>query len=49
MELYLRLLDKCEPKSGEEPPIGLILCSQKQREQIEPLELDKVKSEFQNI
>ena len=41
MELYLKWLDKYERKNGEESPIGLILCSQKQREQIELLELDK--------
>ena len=41
MELYLKWLDKYERKAGEETPIGLILCSQKQQEQIELLELDK--------
>lgn len=28
-------------KSGEESPIGLILCAEKKQEQIELLELDK--------
>jgi predicted nuclease of restriction endonuclease-like (RecB) superfamily len=41
MELYLKWLDKYERKPGEECPIGLILCAQKQHEQIELLELDK--------
>ena len=41
MELYLKWLDKYERKAGEETPIGLILCSQKQQEQIELLELNK--------
>ena len=41
MELYLRWLDKYERQSGEQPPLGLILCSGKQREQIELLELDQ--------
>jgi hypothetical protein len=41
MELYLKWLDKHERKAGEETPIGLILCSQKQQEQIELLELNK--------
>jgi predicted nuclease of restriction endonuclease-like (RecB) superfamily len=41
MELYLRWLDKYERRSGEEPPIGLILCSEKNREQIELLQLDR--------
>lgn len=41
MELYLRWLDKYEHKSGEEPPLGIILCAGKKQEQIELLELDK--------
>ena len=40
MELYLRWLDKHERRLGEEQPIGLILCSEKDREQIELLQLD---------
>jgi predicted nuclease of restriction endonuclease-like (RecB) superfamily len=41
MELYLKWLDKYERKEGEGLPIGLILCSEKQQEQIELLELNK--------
>jgi len=41
MELYLRWLDKYERRSGEEAPIGLILCSEKDEEQIELLRLDQ--------
>jgi len=41
MELYLRWLDRYERRKGEEPPIGLILCSEKNREQIELLQLDQ--------
>ena len=41
MELYLRWLDKFEREPGEEPPLGIILCAGKKREQIELLELDK--------
>lgn len=41
MELYLRWLDKYERKIGEEPPMGLILCTNKNKEHIELLELDK--------
>jgi predicted nuclease of restriction endonuclease-like (RecB) superfamily len=41
MELYLRWLDKYERKDFEEPPLGIILCSQKKHEAIELLELDK--------
>ena len=39
MELYLRWLDKHERQPGENPPLGLILCSDKNQEQIELLEL----------
>jgi hypothetical protein len=40
MELYLRWLDKFERRPHtEEPPIGLILCSAKDEEQIELLQL----------
>lgn len=41
MELYLRWLDKCERKPAEEAPLGLILCTEKDREQIALLKLDK--------
>jgi hypothetical protein len=39
MELYLKWLDKYERKDGENPPIGLILCTEIHREQIELLEM----------
>lgn len=41
MELYLRWLDKHERRDGEDSPLGLILCSEKDQEQIELLELDR--------
>jgi len=41
MELYMRWLDRYERRQGEEPPIGLILCGEKNREQIELLQLDR--------
>ncbi len=41
MELYLRWLDQHERQPGEDPPLGIILCAGKKREQIELLELDK--------
>lgn len=41
MELYLRWLAKYEQEAEENPPLGLILCSGKNDEQIELLELDK--------
>lgn len=41
MELYLRWLDKYERRSEENPPIGLILCAGKKKEQIELLELNR--------
>ena len=42
MELYLRWLAKYDQEPGDEPPLGIILCSGKKHEQIELLELDKV-------
>jgi predicted nuclease of restriction endonuclease-like (RecB) superfamily len=41
MELYLRYLEKYEKVAGENLPIGLILCSGKNEEHIELLELEK--------
>ena len=41
MELYLRWLVKHEQEAGENPPLGIILCTGKAKEQIELLELDK--------
>ncbi len=41
MELYLRWLDRYERRPGEDLPIGLILCGEKNREQIELLQLDR--------
>jgi len=41
MELYLRWLAKYEQQSGEESPIGLILCAGKKQETVELLELEK--------
>ena len=41
MELYLRWLDKYERHPGEQSPLGLILCTGKQSEQIELLELNQ--------
>ena len=41
MELYLRWLEKNETENGEESPLGLILCTEGSREQIELLRLDK--------
>jgi hypothetical protein len=41
MELYLRWLARYEQEAGEAPPLGIILCAGKRREQIQLLELDK--------
>jgi len=41
MELYLKWLDKYEKKEGEHSPIGLILCAESRREQVELLEMHK--------
>ena len=40
MEWYLRWLNKNERKSHEEKPIGIILCANKDQEDVEYLELD---------
>jgi predicted nuclease of restriction endonuclease-like (RecB) superfamily len=41
MELYLRYLEKYEMQPGEKSPLGLILCAEGNKEQIELLQLDK--------
>lgn len=41
MELYLRYLEKYEVLEGENTPIGLILCTGKNEEHIELMQLDK--------
>ncbi|GHV96376.1 hypothetical protein AGMMS50293_26960 [Spirochaetia bacterium] len=41
MELYLRWLEKYEMQNGENPPIGLILCSGKNQEHVELMQLEK--------
>lgn len=41
MELYLRYLEKYEQLEGENTPIGLILCTGKNEEHIELLQLEK--------
>ena len=41
MELYLRWLEKNEMQEGENEPMGLILCTEGNQEQIELLQLDK--------
>jgi predicted nuclease of restriction endonuclease-like (RecB) superfamily len=41
MELYLKWLNRYDRQEGEEKPIGLILCAETSREQIELLEMDK--------
>ena len=41
MELYLRWLEKNEREPGEKAPLGLLLCTEGNREQIELLQLDK--------
>ncbi len=39
MELYLKWLNKYEKKEGESEPLGIILCAEKNHEQVELLEL----------
>ncbi len=41
MEAYLKWLDVYEREPGEEAPVGLILCSEADREEVEFLELHK--------
>jgi predicted nuclease of restriction endonuclease-like (RecB) superfamily len=41
MELYLKWLDRYERQDGEQAPIGLILCAESSREQVELLEMHK--------
>ncbi len=41
MELYLKYLEKYEKEEDENTPLGIILCSDKNEEQIELLELEK--------
>ena len=41
MELYLKWLDRYEKQAEENPPIGLILCAEASREQVELLQMQK--------
>jgi predicted nuclease of restriction endonuclease-like (RecB) superfamily len=41
MELYLRWLEKYDTLEGENPPIGLILCADKNQEHVELLQLNQ--------
>ena len=41
MDLYLKWLNKYERQEGENTPIGLILCAETSREQVELLEMHK--------
>ena len=41
MELYLRYLEKYERVEGENVPIGLILCTGKNEEHVELMQLDR--------
>ncbi|AZI13607.1 PDDEXK nuclease domain-containing protein [Avibacterium paragallinarum] len=40
MELYLAWLAKYEQEEGENPPLGIILCTSKKQEQVELLDLN---------
>ena len=41
MKLYLKWLNRYERQEGENEPIGLILCSESGREEVELLEMDR--------
>ncbi|WP_416171458.1 PDDEXK nuclease domain-containing protein [Algoriphagus boritolerans] len=43
MDLYLKWLNKHERQEGEKEPIGLILCAETNKEQVELLEMHKDK------
>ena len=43
MKLYLKWLDRYERRESEESPIGLILCTETNRKQIELLKMHKDK------
>jgi predicted nuclease of restriction endonuclease-like (RecB) superfamily len=46
MELYLRWLEKYEMRENENKPIGLILCAEKKKEQVELMTLDNEQIEI---
>ena len=41
LQLYLSWLDKYERREGEESPVGIILCSEMGRDELELLKLDR--------
>jgi len=41
MEFYLRWLEKYDKRPGENPPLGLILCASRDREEVELLRLSQ--------
>ncbi len=43
VELYLNYLEKYEMNEGENPPIGIILCSSKEAEVVELMRLDETR------
>ncbi len=43
VELYLNYLEKYEMNEGENPPIGIILCSSKEAEVVELMKLDETR------
>jgi len=45
MEIYLKYIEKCEMEKDENPPVGIILCTEKGKEQIELMFLpeDRIK------
>ena len=48
MELYLKWLDRHERQADEEAPIGLILCAESSREQVELLQMQRMASPSPN-
>ena len=41
MRFYLKWLNRYEQQEGENPPIGIILCTEASRDQVELMELDR--------
>ena len=49
VEFYLNYLEKYETNNGENPPIGIILCSSKETEVVELMKMDKARIHVADI
>jgi hypothetical protein len=41
MEFYLRWLDKYERRGDDKPPLGIILCAERNQQEVELFDLDE--------